>query len=210
MADIIDFFRRERPAEDASSRIQWVLAGLGNPGPRYEGTRHNAGFRALDGIAADAGVRIDRSRFHGLSAEATVAGRRVLLLKPQTFMNLSGESIGEALAWYKLPAARLIVFCDDVSLAPGRLRMRGRGSAGGHNGLKDIIRVLGSDEFPRVRIGVGSPEHPGYDLADWVLSRISGPEFDDALARAQEAASVIVSEGVPAAMNRFNAAAPKP
>ena len=210
MADIIDFFRRERPAEDASSRIQWVLAGLGNPGPRYEGTRHNAGFRALDGIAADAGVRIDRSRFHGLSAEATVAGRRVLLLKPQTFMNLSGESIGEALAWYKLPASRLIVFCDDVSLAPGRLRVRGRGSAGGHNGLKDIIRVLGSDEFPRVRIGVGSPEHPGYDLADWVLSRISGPEFDDALARAQEAASVIVSEGVPAAMNRFNAAAPKP
>ena len=210
MADIINFFRRERPAEDASSRIQWVLAGLGNPGPRYEGTRHNAGFRALDGIAEKAGVRIDRSRFHGLSAEAAVAGRRVLLLKPQTFMNLSGESIGEALAWYKLPAARLIVFCDDVSLAPGRLRVRGRGSAGGHNGLKDIIRVLGSDEFPRVRIGVGSPEHPGYDLADWVLSRISGPEFDDALARAQEAASVIVSEGVPAAMNRFNAAAPKP
>ena len=210
MADIIDFFRRERPAEDASSRIQWVLAGLGNPGPRYEGTRHNAGFRALDGIAEKAGVRIDRSRFHGLSAEASVAGRRVLLLKPQTFMNLSGESIGEALAWYKLPASRLIVFCDDVSLAPGRLRVRGRGSAGGHNGLKDIIRVLGSDEFPRVRIGVGSPEHPGYDLADWVLSRISGPEFDDALARAQEAASVIVSEGVPAAMNRFNAAAPKP
>lgn len=210
MADIIDFFRRERPAEDASSRIQWVLAGLGNPGPRYEGTRHNAGFRALDGIAEKAGVRIDRSRFHGLSAEAAVAGRRVLLLKPQTFMNLSGESIGEALAWYKLPAARLIVFCDDVSLAPGRLRVRGRGSAGGHNGLKDIIRVLGSDEFPRVRIGVGSPEHPGYDLADWVLSRISGPEFDDALARAQEAASVIVSEGVPAAMNGFNAAAPKP
>ena len=150
MADIIDFFRRERPAEDASSRIQWVLAGLGNPGPRYEGTRHNAGFRALDGIAEKVGVRIDRSRFHGLSAEAAVAGRRVLLLKPQTFMNLSGESIRAASDFYKVDPEHIIIIYDDISLDVGQLRIRKKGSAGGHNGIKNIIAHLGTQEFPRI------------------------------------------------------------
>ncbi|MEA4823260.1 MAG: aminoacyl-tRNA hydrolase [Clostridiaceae bacterium] len=204
MANIIDFFRRDKAADDVSNRIQWVFAGLGNPGPRYEGTRHNVGYRAVDRLAGLSGVSVDRSRFRGLCAETSVANRRVLLLKPQTFMNLSGESIGEALAWYKLPASRLIVFHDDVSIPVGRLRVRGKGSAGGHNGLKDIIRILGSDEFARVKIGVGSPENPGYDLADWVLSKISSSDLDDALIRANEAAELIVSEGVAAAMNRFN------
>ena len=204
MADIFELFRRIAKPQEAPARIEWVFAGLGNPGPRYEQTRHNMGFRALDRIADEAGVRIDRLRFKGLTAEATVAEHRVLLLKPQTFMNLSGESVAEAMNWYKLPPSQLIVFHDDISLEPGRIRVRGKGSPGGHNGIENIIQELGTQEFCRVKIGVGAPPNPEYDLADWVLSKITGPELDDAVERAAEAAKCLITEGLPAAMTKYN------
>lgn len=205
MADIFELFRQiARPAEE-SRAVGWVFAGLGNPGPRYEQTRHNVGFRAVDALAREAGVRIDRARFRGLCAECTLAGQRVLLLRPQTFMNLSGNSVQEALSWYKLTGERLVVFHDDVSLEPGRLRVRGKGSAGGHNGIRDIIRALGSDVFFRVKIGVGAPPNPEYDLADWVLGKLDTPELDEAVLRAGEAGKCLISEGLSAAMTRFNA-----
>ena len=204
MADIIELFRRIARTEDQSPRIQWVFAGLGNPGPRYDGTRHNVGYRAVEIYAGETGVRIDRARFKALCAEAIIEDRRVLLLEPQTFMNLSGESVAEALNWYKLPSMRLVVFHDDVSLEPGRIRVRGKGSAGGHNGIKDIIRALGTEEFYRVKIGVGSPPNPDYDLADWVLSKIAGPDLDDAIKRAAGAGKCIITDGLPAAMSKYN------
>ncbi len=205
MADIFELFRQiSRPAEE-SGPVSRILVGLGNPGLKYEQTRHNVGFRAVDALAREAGVRIDRSRFHGLCAECTLAGERVLLIKPQTFMNLSGNCVREALDWYKLSGDRLIVFHDDVSLEPGRIRVRGKGSPGGHNGIRDIIRVLGSETFFRVKIGVGAPPNPEYDLADWVLGRIDSPELDDAIVRAGDAGKCLITDGLEAAMSRFNA-----
>ena len=204
MADIFELFRRIAAPKTGSGPIEWVIAGLGNPGQQYEGTRHNMGFRAMDRLAADAGVRIDRLRFRGLTAEATVAEHRVLLLKPQTYMNSSGESVAEAMNWYKLPSTQLIVIHDDISLEPGRIRVRGKGSPGGHNGIEDIIRMLGTEEFYRVKLGVGAPPNKDYDLADWVLSKISGEEVDDAVERGAEAARCIMTEGLDETMHRFN------
>ena len=152
------------------SNVEFLIVGLGNPGKKYQGTRHNAGFEALDYVAQRWGVSVDRSKFDGLCGTGEAGGHKVLLLKPQTFMNLSGESVRKAVDFYKVPAQNVIVLFDDISLPPGKLRLRKTGSAGGHNGVKSIIAHLGQD-FPRIKIGVGEKPRPEYDLADWVLSR---------------------------------------
>lgn len=185
----------------------WLIVGLGNPGAQYEKTRHNMGFRALDLLAKELGCKVDRAKFRGLTGQAVYGGQKLLLLKPQTFMNASGDSVREAAAFYKLPPERVIVLFDDISLAPGRLRVRGSGSAGGHNGIKSIIAQLGSQDFPRVKIGVGAKPHPDYDLADWVLSGFSAQEekaVGPVLERAGQAALCILEKGVQEAENRFN------
>ena len=185
----------------------WLIVGLGNPGREYEKTRHNAGFRAMDILSDRLGCRLDKAKFQGLYGQTTYHGRKLLLLKPQTFMNLSGKSVLQLSAYFHVPPQNIIVLFDDISLEPGKLRIRADGSAGGHNGIKSIIAELGSQTFPRVKIGVGAKPHPDFDLADWVLSAFSAQEekaLQPALERAAEAALAIVELGVPEAANRFN------
>ena len=191
----------------SSGSCSWLVVFLGNPGPRYECTRHNAGFMAGDALAKKLGVSVNRLRFKALTAECEINGARVLLMKPQTFMNLSGEAVGEAARFYKIPPEHVLVVSDEVSLPLGKLRVRQKGSAGGHNGLKSIIAALGSDGFPRVRIGVGAPPHPEYDMADWVLSVFRNQDLEDMQSAAQRAAEAVISyisDGPERAMNRFN------
>ena len=189
----------------------WLIVGLGNPGKEYETTRHNAGFRALDILAGKLGCRVDKLKYQGLYGQTTYQGKKLLLLKPQTYMNLSGRSVLQLSAFFRVPPKNIIVLFDDISLPPGRLRVRGEGSAGGHNGIKSIIQELGSQEFPRVKIGVGAKPHPDYDLADWVLSTFSALE-EKALAvslkNAADAALAIIDHGVSEAANRFNGSHP--
>ena len=187
----------------------WLLVGLGNPGDHYAKTRHNVGFRAIDALAKRLGVKVDRAKFRGLYGQAVFKGQKLILLKPQTFMNNSGLSVMDAARFYKLPPERVIVIFDDISLDVGRLRVRADGSAGGHNGIKSIIGGLNSQAFPRVEIGVGAKPHPDYELADWVLSNFSASEetmLAPAIERAAEAALAVLTDGVPAAANRFNGA----
>lgn len=174
--DIFDLFKKIEKKSDSPSNITHIVVGLGNPGREYETTRHNAGFLAIDYIAKRCGVKIDRLKFHALVAEANIGSMRVLLMKPQTFMNNSGEAIGEAAAFYKIPPENVIVLHDEISFNAGIIRIRRKGSAGGHNGLKSIISHLGSDEFPRIKIGVGQKPTPESDLVAWVLGKI--PEAD--------------------------------
>ena len=185
----------------------WLIVGLGNPGKEYAHTRHNCGFRALDILAEKLGCRVDKGKFQGLYGQCNWQGRKLLLLKPQTFMNLSGRSVLQLSAYYNVPPQRIIVLFDDISLEPGRLRIRADGSAGGHNGIKSIISELGSQDFPRVKIGVGGKPHPDADLADWVLSGFTTQEekaLSTALERSADAALCIIEKGVPEAANRFN------
>ncbi|MFR8331141.1 MAG: aminoacyl-tRNA hydrolase [Oscillospiraceae bacterium] len=185
----------------------WLIVGLGNPGRQYDRTRHNAGFRAMEALARRLGCPLDRVKFQGRMGQCAHGGQKLVLLLPQTFMNLSGNALAEAVRFYRLPPERVLVLCDDISLEPGRLRVRGSGSAGGHNGLKSIIARLGSQDFPRVKIGVGAKPHPDYDLADWVLSTFSQQE-EKALAliwdQAGEAALAVLTLGVEQAASRFN------
>ena len=189
----------------------WLIVGLGNPGREYEKTRHNAGFRALDILADQMGVKVDKLKYQGLYTQANYNGGKVFLLKPQTYMNLSGRSVLQLSAYFNIPPQRIIVMFDDISLEPGRLRVRDNGSAGGHNGIKSIIQEVGSQEFPRVKIGVGAKPHPNFELADWVLSTFS-PQEEKALAvsleNAAKAALTIIDHGVPEAANRFNGSHP--
>ena len=190
-----------------SGSYTWLAVFLGNPGPRYALTRHNAGFMAADALAEARGIRVDRLRFHALTGELRLGQERVLVMKPQTFMNLSGQAVGEAARFYKIPPEHVLVVSDEVSLPTGRLRVRTKGSAGGHNGLKSIIEALGSDAFPRIRIGVGSPPHPDYDMADWVLGVFrdrDAEEMAEAAKRAAQAVECFITEGPERAMNRFN------
>jgi len=189
----------------------WLIAGLGNPGREYEKSRHNCGFRALDILAAALGCKVDRLKFQGLYAQTVYNGKKVFLLKPQTYMNLSGRSVLQLSAYFDIPPQRIIVLFDDISLAPGRLRVRADGSAGGHNGIKSIIQELGSQAFPRVKIGVGGKPSPEYDLAQWVLSGFSASEekaLNVSLEHAAQAALAIIDHGVPEAANRFNGSHP--
>ena len=185
----------------------WLIVGLGNPGRQYDRTRHNAGFRAMEALARRLGCPLDRVKFQGRMGQCAHGGQKLVLLLPQTFMNLSGNAVAEAVRFYRLPPERVLVLCDDISLEPGRLRVRGSGSAGGPNGLKSIIARLGSQDFPRVKIGVGAKPHPDYDLADWVLSTFSQQE-EKALApiwdQAGEAALAVLTLGVEQAASRFN------
>lgn len=177
MSNIFDLFKKIEQKEDPTP-LTYIVAGLGNPGDEYKLTRHNIGFLAIDYIAEKCGVRIDRVKFHALTAEARIGGARVLLMKPTTFMNNSGVAIGEAATFYKVPPENVIVLHDEISFAPGLFRIRRKGSAGGHNGLKSIIAQLGSDVFPRVKIGVGQKPSPDYDLVNWVLGKFPKADLD--------------------------------
>ncbi len=184
-----------------------MIVFLGNPGLKYEGTRHNAGFMAADAMAKAKGVAINRLRFHALTAQCVIGGENVLLMKPQTYMNLSGEAVGEAARFYKIPSEHIIVVSDEMALPIGKLRIRTKGSAGGHNGLKNIIAHLSTENFPRIRLGVGAPPHAEYDVKDWVLSTFKNQDAEDmakAAARAAEAAECYIAEGADRAMNKFN------
>ena len=187
--------------------ITWLVVFLGNPGPKYSGTRHNVGFLTAEKCEAAENVRINKLRFKALTAEISLGETRVLLMKPQTYMNLSGEAVAQAAHFYKVPAEHVVVVSDDVSLPIGKLRIRSKGSAGGHNGLKSIISCLGGDGFPRVKIGVGAPPHPDYDMADWVLSSFKNEDAETigaAAERAWKAVCVLIREGTDKAMNQFN------
>ena len=186
---------------------EWIFVFLGNPGPRYEGTRHNAGFMVGEVFAKRLGLRINRARWRALTCTAELAGKKVLFMFPQTLMNLSGEAVGPAAKFYKLPPERVLVFSDEMALPPGSVRGRPSGSAGGHNGLKSVIAALGSENFPRIRLGVGEPPHPDYDTADWVLGAPKGKDaelFAQAAERAADAAECYISEGPERAMNKYN------
>ena len=195
-----------------SGPVSFIIAGLGNPGSKYENTRHNAGFMAADALADQLNIKVSRLRLQALCGEGMIGSNRILLMKPTTFMNNSGEAIAQAARFYKIPPEHILIFSDDISLEPGRLRVRGKGSAGGHNGLKSIIALLGSENFPRIKIGVGQKPHTDYDLADWVLGRLGEKEsllLKEACTRAAEAASMIVSGKMDQAMNLYNASPAK-
>ncbi len=189
----------------------WLIVGLGNPGKEYEKTRHNCGFRAIDLLAEKLNCKVDKLKFQGLYGQVNWCGSKLFLLKPQTYMNLSGRSVLQLSAYFHIPPQRIIVIFDDISLVPGRLRIRSDGSAGGHNGIKSIISEIGSQEFPRVKVGVGAKAHAEQDLADWVLSGFSALEekaVQSALARAADAALCIIDKGVGEAANRYNGSQP--
>ena len=186
---------------------EWIVAFLGNPGIKYNGTRHNAGFMAADAMEKKLGVSINKMRFKALTQTVDIGGKKVLLMKPQTFMNLSGDAIVQAANFYKVPPERVIVVSDETALPIGKLRIRRGGSAGGHNGLKSVIARLGTDQFPRIRLGVGDKPHPDYDMADWVLSAFKGQDAADMELVAKKAADAVecyITEGADRAMNRFN------
>ncbi len=193
--------------KEFSSNFDYMIVGLGNPGTKYESTRHNAGFICLDAIAEKHSIKVNKLKFKALVGEGRIEGRRCLLMKPQTFMNLSGEAVREAAAFYKIPAENIIVIYDDISLDPGKLRIRRKGSDGGHNGMKNIILHLGSNAFPRVKVGVGAKPNPEYDLADWVLSRFTPSEAKEIKKAAEDtlsAVEIMVSGDIDKAMSRYN------
>lgn len=187
--------------------VEWIVAFLGNPGLKYNGTRHNAGFMAADAMEKKLGVSINKMRFKALTQTVDIGGHKVLLMKPQTYMNLSGDAIVQAAQFYKVPPEQTIVVSDETALPIGRMRIRRGGSAGGHNGLKSIIARLGTDRFPRIRLGVGAPPHPDYDMADWVLAAFKGQDAADMELIAKKAADAVecyITEGADRAMNKFN------
>lgn len=187
--------------------VEYIIAGLGNPGPQYANTRHNAGFLCIDKLAEEENCAIDKVKFNALTARAEIDGASCLLMKPQTYMNLSGDAVIQAARFYKIPADRIIIISDDITLAPGKLRIRRSGSAGGHNGLKSLIAQLGTDVFPRVKLGVGEKPHPEYDLAQWVLGKFSPSDrqaLDEAIDRAVKALRLMVKGQTDRAMSKFN------
>ncbi|MBR2914911.1 MAG: aminoacyl-tRNA hydrolase [Clostridia bacterium] len=191
----------------SSGSIEYIIVGLGNPEPKYDTTRHNAGFRAIDRLAENCGARINSLKHRALCGKAEISGKKVLLLKPQTYMNHSGEAVRSAADFYKVPPAKIIVLFDDCAIGVGEIRIRRKGSAGGHNGIKSIIEHLGTQDFPRVKIGVGEKPHPDYDMADWVLSGFSQAEFKAVCSRfddVSKAVELIVSGETDKAMNLFN------
>ena len=187
--------------------VEWLVVGLGNPGPKYEWTRHNMGFLVIDELAEREKIPVQKLKYRALTNTAVIGGRSVLLMKPTTYMNLSGESVGEAARFYKIPPERVLVISDDVALPQGKLRIRRSGSAGGHNGLKNIISHLGSDQFPRIKVGVGGKPHPDHNMADWVLGKFTGQDrkvMEEAITRAADAVTLYLSQGPDQAMARFN------
>ena len=207
MSNIFDLFKKIEQSSATSAPVSFIIVGLGNIGKQYETTRHNAGFIAVDYIAEKFGTKIDRVKFHSTVGEATIAGARVLLMKPSTLMNNSGVAVGEAATFYKIPPERVLVLHDEISFDPGIIRIRRKGSAGGHNGLKSIIARLPGENFPRIKIGVGKKPSPEYDLADWVLGKF--PESDMKTLRSRlddiaTAAEMIVGEKIDEAMAKYS------
>ena len=190
-----------------SGGVDWLLVCLGNPGDQYENTRHNAGFMVADELADRLNVPVQRLKFRALTNTVTLGGRKVLLMKPMTYMNLSGEAVHEAASFYKIPPERVLVVSDEVALPPGKIRVRKNGSAGGHNGLKSIIARLGGENFPRIRIGVGAKPRPDYDLADWVLGKFPPDDvkaMTDRYPDLEAAARLIMDGKLGLAQSRYN------
>ena len=205
MSSIFDLFKKIEKKEDTSP-VSFIIAGLGNPGREYEATRHNVGFLAVDYIAESVGVKIDRAKYHALVGEGRIADKRVLFMKPQTYMNNSGVAISEAASFYKISAENVIVLHDEVSFEPGLFRIRRKGSAGGHNGLKSIISYIGED-FPRIKIGVGKKPTPEYDLAAWVLGKLPKEHSETIAERFSDirhSCELIVAGDIDGAMNKYS------
>ena len=206
MSNIFDLFKKIE-SKPQTAPVSFIVVGLGNIGKQYEKTRHNAGFLAIDYIAEKYGVKIDRVKFHATVAEANIGGARVLLMKPTTLMNNSGVAVGEAAAFYKIPPEQVLVLHDEISFDPGIIRIRRKGSAGGHNGLKSIIASLPGENFPRIKIGIGKKPNPEYDLADWVLGKM--PEGDikkmqDRFADIADATELIIKGEIDSAMAKHS------
>ena len=185
----------------------YLVAGLGNPGKQYDMTRHNIGFHTIDYIADELGVKIKKLKYKAIYGECDINGEKVLLVKPQTYMNLSGESISEFVKFFKIPTENVIIISDDIALETGRIRIRKKGSAGGHNGLKNIIYMLNSENFNRIRIGVGAPTHPDYELKDFVLGRFTKdeiPVLEESIIKSYKAVVEIIKRGADSAMNKLN------
>ena len=205
LAELFASLKHSSPAPKGP--ITHLIVGLGNPGKQYENNRHNVGFHAIDKLAEKHGIEVKSSRFHALVGEGMIGEHHVLLLKPQTFMNLSGEAVKAAADYYKIPAEQIFVFCDDVSFDVGQMRIRKKGSAGGHNGLKSIIGQLGTDGFPRLKIGVGKKPHPDYDLADWVLGDLpkdTQPKISEVYLAVADATSLLLDGKFEEAANKFS------
>ena len=212
MADIFDLFKKIEKKSEPQAPITHIVCGLGNPGDKYLKTRHNAGFIAIDYMCEKLGVRCERAKFKSLSAEATIGGKRMLLMKPQTFMNNSGEAVREAADFYKIAPENIIVIVDEIALSPGAMRIRSKGSAGSHNGLKSIIYHLTSDNFPRIRIGVGERPNAQYDLADWVLGNLSNDDIENMMQCFEatlDSIPLIADNKTDMAMSRSNGLKPK-
>ncbi len=193
--------------KDKGGTFDYLIAGLGNPGREYENTRHNAGFVAVDILSDKYGINLSKSKFDALYGDGTIAGARVLVVKPQTYMNLSGTAVQKLSAFYKIPISKIIIMHDDVSLDVGKIRIRRKGSAGGQKGLANIIQMLGSEEIPRIKIGVGAKPHPDYDMKDWVLGKIPAEQQNDfktATENAAKAVEEIIARGIDSAMNKYS------
>lgn len=206
LADIFKKLESER-APAPPGAVEYIICGLGNPGTQYEGTRHNIGFMTIDTLCDKYKLDCKKLRFKSLTCDAMISGKRCLIMKPTTFMNNSGEAVTEAMSFYKIPPERTIIVFDDISLEPGKLRIRRKGSDGGHNGIKSIIYLSGSDMFPRIKMGVGAKPHPDYNLADWVLGHFK-KEQDEVLETAMDNAvaciELMVGDKMNEAMNKFN------
>lgn len=192
--------------DNKSAAVEWLVAGLGNPGQKYANTRHNMGFLTVDLLAEREGVKLNKVKFKSAYNILKLAGAKCLVMKPQTYMNLSGEAVGEAARFYKIPPERVLIIYDDVSLPVGKLRVRPAGSAGGHNGIKSVIAHLGTQDFPRIKIGTGAPGGDG-DMIDWVIGVPSQKDREillESFRRAIEAAECIIAHGCQRAMNDFN------
>lgn len=192
---------------DSSSTYDYLVVGLGNPGAKYETTRHNAGFLCIEKLEDNLGFKAKKLKFHALIGDSKIAGKKVLFMKPQTMMNNSGVAVGECAKFYKIPPENIIVIFDDISLEPGKLRIKRKGSAGGHNGIKSLIAHLGTENFPRIKLGVGKKPHPDYDLADWVLGNFPKndiPLVRDAINEACDALEYMIKGDIDGAMSRYN------
>ena len=206
LEELFAMLKRQR-APKPQGPVEYIIAGLGNPGEKYASTRHNAGFMAIDALAEKNNFEVKKIKFKALIADAVIQEKRCIIMKPSTFMNNSGEAIRECADFYKIPPEKVLIIFDDVSLDVGKLRIRRKGSAGGHNGIKSIIYHLKSDEFPRIKIGVGKKPSPEYDMANWVLSSFpkeDAEKLESALKNAASAAEMIICNSVDEAMNKYN------
>lgn len=206
---VFDIFKQleSSRASEPSGTVEYIICGLGNPGTQYENTRHNIGFMTVDTLCEKYRLSCKKVKFKSLTCDAAIGGKRCLIMKPTTFMNNSGEAVTEAMSFYKIPPERTIIVFDDISLEPGKLRIRRKGSDGGHNGIKSIIYLSGSDAFPRIKMGVGAKPHPDYKLADWVLGHFNkedGEKLEQCFQNAVACLELMVRGKIDEAMNKYN------